>query len=226
MSNQADEPEAPATFFHRLNTPIWKQRIELIAAILISIATVFSAWCAYQSRLWSGTQAAATNAAGAARASSARLTNQALTQTTVDVLLFEQYALAISEDNIRLADFLRDRFRDEFKPAFNAWIATEPLTNPDAPPSPFGMPEYVNADQVESDRLVAQAEQKAQEASRANDIGSRFVLYTVLFAMVMFFGGVSLRIGDVRVRLMLFSFALLVFIAGLVFVFTSPIRFI
>jgi hypothetical protein len=212
------------TLTSRLNSPAWKQRIEFTAAILISIATVFSAWCAYQSRLWSGTQAAATNAAGAARANAGRLTNEALTQTTVDVLLFEQYAVAYSEDNIPLAEFLKARFRDEFAPAFDAWMAADPLTNPDAPKSPFVMPEYTNANQAEADELVSLAEQKAAEATEANLIGSRFVLYTVLFAMVMFFGGISLRVNDSRVRLMLFSFAIFIFLIAIGFVLTSPLR--
>jgi len=34
------------------------------------------------------------------------------------------------------------RFRDEFLPAFTAWLATDPLANADAPATPFEMPEY------------------------------------------------------------------------------------
>jgi hypothetical protein len=31
------------------------------------------------------------------------------------------------------------RFRDEFKPAFAAWLAKKPFTNPSAPETPFAM---------------------------------------------------------------------------------------
>ena len=36
-----------------------------------------------------------------------------------------------------LAQYYADRFRNEAKTAFNAWMATRPFENPDAPPHPF-----------------------------------------------------------------------------------------
>ena len=36
------------------------------------------------------------------------------------------------------------RFSPEYKVAFDAWLATDPFSNPEAPPGPSFMPEYVN----------------------------------------------------------------------------------
>ena len=38
--------------------------------------------------------------------------------------------------------FLRDRFRDEMQPAFAAWVEMDPLTDAEAPGTPFELPEY------------------------------------------------------------------------------------
>ena len=59
-------------------------------------------------------------------------------------------------------DFYFERFRSEFKPAVKAWIATDPLNNPKAPPIPFSMPEYKLAKQAEAKHLLADAETAAR----------------------------------------------------------------
>ena len=60
----------------------------------------------------------------------------------IDVEIFIQWIDAYAQGKMRLAAFYLTRFRDEFKPAFAAWIATKPLQNEAAPLSPFALPEY------------------------------------------------------------------------------------
>lgn len=226
MKNEDTPADRQAGLMVRMQSPVVKQWIELIIAIVMALSTVSSAWCAYQSRTWGGVQAAAVNASNTLRYEAGRLVNQGLSQTTVDVVLFGEYAAAVSQDNQELADFLRPRFRAEFTPAFDAWIATDPLKNPDAPASPFAMPEYVLAAQVEADSLLAQADQKAQEAAVANATGAQYVLYTVLFATVLFFSSVSNRFTDPRIRLAVIIFAIFVFLLAIGFVLASPQRLV
>ena len=68
---------------------------------------------------------------------------------------FTQWVDAYALKERELADFYFKRFRDEFQPAVNAWVATRPLKNPDAPLTPFAMPQYKLAAQAEADRLDA-----------------------------------------------------------------------
>jgi hypothetical protein len=49
------------------------------------------------------------------------------------VATFVQWVNAERSKDEALADFYRDRFRKEFRPAFAAWEATRPAENPDAP---------------------------------------------------------------------------------------------
>ena len=126
----------------------WNQWLEVLSAVLLSLATVASAWCAYQSTRWNGVQALSFSAANGARTESVRMSNAALQLTSIDIGMFVQFAAAYSEDNMALAEFLLERFRPEMKTAVDAWLATEPLKNPNTPLSPFAMPEYTSAAQT------------------------------------------------------------------------------
>jgi hypothetical protein len=59
----------------------------------------------------------------------------------IDVATFIQWINAHEEHRPALAAFYGSRFRDEFKPAFAAWLAAKPFTNPAAPEAPFAMPQ-------------------------------------------------------------------------------------
>jgi hypothetical protein len=197
--------------------------LEIISAILLSLATVGSAWCAYQSARWNGVQAISFSAANGARTESVRMSNEALQLTSIDVGMFTQLAAAYSEENEFLFSFIMDRFRPEMKPAVEAWIATEPLKNPQAPSSPFAMAEYTSAAQDEADRLLGVAEQRLEEAQAANQTSDNYVLLTVMFASVLFFGGISTKFDMFKIRAALIAFAFLIFAAGIVILATYPI---
>lgn len=198
--------------------------LEIISAILLSLATVASAWCAYQSARWNGVQALSFSAANGARTESVRMSNTALQLTSIDVGMFVQFAAAYSEENQFLMDFLYARFRPEMKAALDAWIAVEPLKNPDAPSSPFAMDAYQSAAQDESDRLLGVAEEKLREADQANQTSDNYVLLTVMFASVLFFGGISTKFDAFRIRAGLIAFAIIIFTSGLAILATYPIN--
>lgn len=215
-------------------------RIELIATIIMALAAIATAWCAFQATKWSGIQAIEFSNANAARIESTRADNTAGQQTAVDIGLFTEWLNAIS-DELRageieleagepyeptpetLSAFYYERMRDEFKPALEAWLATEPLANSDAPASPFAMEEYQLASAQQADELLEQAAVDRQDALDANQNGDNYVLTTVGFALVIFFGGVSSKLAERRNRWIALSVALLLFAGGLVAVFLLPV---
>lgn len=111
--------------------------IEIISSVLLAIAVIATAWSGYQATRWGGVQATAFAQAGAARTESTRASTAAGQLVMIDATLFIDWAAALSEENEVLVEFLQERMRDEFQPALDAWLATEPLENPDAPPHPL-----------------------------------------------------------------------------------------
>jgi hypothetical protein len=198
--------------------------VEFGSAIVLSLATVLTAWCGYQAARWGGEQASLYNAAGAARTQSAQQNNQAMMRMSTQVGLFTQYAAAISENNKQLADFLYNRFPPELRKATDDWLKTEPLKNPGAPRSPFDMPAYQLAEQVKAQQLEEVANQKAQAADDANELADRYVLLTVIFATSLFFCGISGKFQWQVIDAIMLSMGTLVLLGGLIVLFTLPIR--
>jgi ABC-type transporter MlaC component len=116
-----------------------RHRVELLATILLAVAAVATAWSTYQSTQWRGQQAADNSKAPAARIQSSQASTRAGQLTQVDIATFTQWVDAYVAGNTALADFYRKRLRPEFQPAFEAWLATDPLTNANAPATPFAM---------------------------------------------------------------------------------------
>lgn len=198
--------------------------LELLSTILIAVAAVATAWSGYQSARWSGEQAKAYARANAARLESTRASALANTQTQIDVAIFTQWVDAFALGQEELADFYFARFRDEFRPAIDAWTATKPRQNPEAPLSPFAMPEYELEARAEADRLEAVATAESDDASTFNQRSDNYVLAVVLFATSLFFAGISTRLPTSRSRAAILALGYVVFAATLFWVATFPVN--
>jgi hypothetical protein len=196
---------------------------ELIVTVLLVVAALATSWSSYQATRWNGEQAAASGRTNGIRILAARADGLARSQTQVDVATFIAWADADVRGETKVADFYVDRFRDEFKPAYDAWIALEPLSNPDAPPTPFAMDEYQVAAKGEAERLDAQAEASAAEVRLDIQRSSNYVLTVVLYAVVLFFAGMSTRLRDRRLRWVMTIAGCVVLLAALGWVATFPV---
>ncbi|GAA1403832.1 MULTISPECIES: hypothetical protein [Oerskovia] len=224
----SDSP-GPAASVHR--------HLELVAAVLLAIATVMTAWSAFQSARWGGEMATSYSAAGAARTESNRASTRAGQETIIDVQLFTDWLSALDAEQGRVgpapgyepdpatySGFLYARFREEFQPAVEAWVAQDPSTNPAAPPSPFAMDEYVLASSQESQRLEKKADVLAARAHQANGVKDNYVLATVMCASVLFFGGIGAKLASPRLRLAMVGLGAVVLLATLGVLLAYPIK--
>ena len=198
-------------------------RLELVALLLLAFAAVATAWSSYQANRWNGEQAKTTSKVNAARIGAARASGLANAQTQVDIATFTQWIDAYAHEDTRLADFYERRFRKEFKPAFDAWVASRPLKNPDAPLTPFAMPQYRLAATADAKRLDAQAEELAARARANIQRSSNYVLSVVLFSVALFFAGMSTKLSTPRLRATLLTVGCIIFVGTLVWVATSPV---
>jgi hypothetical protein len=175
-------------------------RFELAATLLLAVATVATAWSGYQATRWGGEATKAMSGNTAARIAASRASDLANSQTEVDVATFTQWVNAYARNESTLADFYFARFRPEFKPAVEAWIATMPLKNPDAPLTPFAMPQYVLEARTEAQRQDQIAEAKTAEVRRNIQRQSNYIFGVVLFATALFFAGMSTRVASPPIR--------------------------
>jgi CHASE2 domain-containing sensor protein len=200
-----------------------KQGFEIACAIVLALATTASAWCAYQSKLWGGAQMAQANAAVRAGREGAVNSLASSQWRAFDASMFIAYMQAKFEANSALETFLFQRFRPEMKPAIEAWLKLDPLNNSDAPPSPFRMTEYTQAETAEVARqaeIAAQALSAAAEARRCSD---NYVLLTVVFASVLFFGGIARAFDSRPLRTTLAALAVLLFLSTVVALTRLPV---
>jgi hypothetical protein len=169
------------------------ETIEILEAILLAIVAIVTALSGYQAALWDGESAKeyATSSRLRTEANGAALTaNQELAYNAGNVTAWIE---ATDAGNTELADILAKRFTPDFKPAFDAWVETDPLTNPDAPAGPSQMPEY-------EDPLAEHAAELNKEAAHAFDLGveyrktgEHYVRVTVILAAVLFLIAIGQR---------------------------------
>lgn len=215
-------------------------RLELVAAVMLALAAVTTAWAAFQSTKWSGVQADSYSQASAARVESTRASTEAGQLVAIDVNTFTSWVAALSAEERAgtptglgpdgtytprpgtESGFLYARFRDEFRPAAEAWLATRPLANPDAPRTPFAMPEYHLEARDRAAELEQRAEDLVTQARTANQNGDNYVLMTIIFALVLLFAGISTNLDNARAQQTLVSAAAVVFVIGAVIVATFP----
>ena len=199
------------------------RHFELAATVLLAIAAVATAWASYQSARWHGDQARAQSASIAARVESTRAANVANRQGQIDVALFTQWVDAYARNETELANFYDKRFRPEFKPAFEAWVATRPRKNPSAPLSPFAMPQYKLAATAAADRLEVKAAAASKRAGAFIQRADDYSLAVVLFASSLFFAGISTRLRSSATRMVVLGLGCTLFLASVIWIATFPV---
>jgi hypothetical protein len=202
----------------RFNRTDW---IELAAAVILALATIVAAWSAYQATRWGGVQAASSRSALEARASASQLTTIYAAEVQVDVQLWTLWLQQKANDDEPGAAFVEERFRDEFKPAFDAWIGLASEGEP-PPGTPFALPEYAPESRTAAEARLVDSDEFAETSAEANQTGDNFVLTAVIMASVLFFAGVGTKLKGRAVRLLMLLFAALLFLGGVGFMLSLP----
>ena len=167
--------------------------VEIVATIVLALGRGATAWSSYEANRWNGEQAKATSRRTRSdrRGRGAGLAGR---REAGRSRTYIQWADAYATDNTVLQDFYLRRFRPEFKSAFEAWMETKPFSDPAAPLTPFALPQYRPSVQATADRLDRQAAASANLMQRNILRSANYVLAVVLFAVVLFFCGMSARL--------------------------------
>jgi hypothetical protein len=165
--------------------------ISILEATLLSIVTIVAAWSGYSAAKWGTESSLKLAQASATRVEANRAFQESLTFRAEDATMFNAWFGAYvvgDEEAMRVAE---NRFRPEYRVAFEAWLATDPFTNPDAPSGPQQMPEYKPAGEALSRKLDLQADQLYRDGQDAGETGDEYVRTTVILASVLFLVGIS-----------------------------------
>jgi hypothetical protein len=198
--------------------------VEVGATILLAFAAVATTWSSYQATRWNGEQAKTSGRVNKVRIEAARSAGLANSQQQVDVATFMQWVDSYARGEVKLERFYRARFRPEFSPAFDAWVATRPLKTRGAPLTPFAMPQYRLAARAEADRLDQTAETLAAEVRRDIQRSSNYVLGVVLFAVALFFAGMSTKLTAEGLRKAVLLVGAAIFVGTVIWIATFPVN--
>lgn len=199
--------------------PPW---LEALIVVSLSVAALTTTWSTYQAALWDGEQAASYSRANALRIESSKASARADALESVDLAIFSAWLDAKAAGHTDLQDFYYARFRPDFRVAFQAWEALDPMTNPDAPQGPLVMKEYNLPEREQAQALEAKAQVVFEQGQRDNDIGDIYVQATVILASALFYGGICQTFKKPRVRLILALLSTAACVIGVIRTLTLP----
>jgi hypothetical protein len=163
----------------------------IVEAVLLALVAVLAAWSGFASARWSTESSLDLAKASAARTEANRAQVSGLVTKNFDASTFNDWFTAYILGNQTAMRVAEDRFRPGFRVAFDAWLATDPFTNPHAPPGPTYMPQYVQPGQAQSAALDATANSLYAKGSGDGNTSDNYVRTTIYLASVLFLVGIS-----------------------------------
>ena len=100
------------------------EAIEIIEAVILALVAVATAWSGYQAAQWAGKRAERYAEATRLRVTAEGLVTLAGQERIYDSDTFNSWVAAKLNGKEEAAEFFERRFRDEYRPAFAAWLRT------------------------------------------------------------------------------------------------------
>jgi hypothetical protein len=200
----------------------WEELVEIIEALLLAFVVIATAWSGYQAARWDGVQGERYGTSAAMRFKADELITLGGQQRLLDVSTFNTWIQATTDGKQELADLYVRRFSPEYAVAFEAWLATDPLNNPDAPPGPSYMPEYTNSQIDQGTAMNQEANKVFEEGTAARAQAEEYVQTTLIFATVLFLLALSPRFKLRNVRIGVAVVAAALMILGVVTIAVFP----
>ena len=191
------------------------KRLEIVTAVMLALASLLTAWSAYQASAWSSEQATAAQTVALKRLEATRALAHGGQLQIVDAIAFGQWLEASRASDQKLAQSYRARFRADFIPAFEAWLKLDPENNP-AAPWPFELPEYAPRQIANAYAAEVEASAASERFQFANDTSTAYVRNTLFTATTLFLGALAGRFAYRPVRYGMLALASLTLLIALV----------
>jgi hypothetical protein len=187
--------------------------ISVLEAVILSAVAVLAAYSGFAAAKWGTTSSISLANASSLRTKANGAASAAIVTRTLDSVSFNAWFSAFVAGNKHAQQLAIRRLRPGYRPAFYAWLATDPDHNPNAPPGPSYMPQYV----IPQEQLAATENRRADAAfargTLAGENSDNYVRDTVFLATVLFLVGISghFQIRPARLGLVGVGVALLLF---------------
>jgi hypothetical protein len=187
--------------------------LSVIEAVLLSLVAVLAAYSGFAAAKWGTESSLMLAKASAERTEASRNDLEAIVTRGIDSASFNAWFSAFVAGNATDERLAAKRMRPGYRPAFNAWLATDPAHNPNAPAGPSYMPQYVIPQATAAAKYDSEADAAFSRGQAAGTTGDNYIRDTVFLATVLFLVGISGHFTLRRARLGLIGVggALLVF---------------
>jgi hypothetical protein len=169
------------------------EALEIVEAIVLAIVALATALSGYQAATWDGHSAQDYATSGHLRLQSEQVLLEGTQRLAYNAGNVNSWLQAKTAGDERLAAILAERFTPDYKPAFDAWVKTDPLHNRNAPAGPAEMPQFRDSSTERSEAISEKADVKYDEAVEARHTGEKYVRLTVILAAVLFLIAISQR---------------------------------
>jgi len=203
---------------HQETIPERRQRwFEIVTAVMLAVAAIAATWSSFEASQWSGKASGLVSSSSILRADSNREASKGAEETLIDASLWLEWEKSLAIGRDELAVFLRGRFSPALDSAQDEWLKGSPVDeagNPTGvlpPQTPLTLDSYRPPGQQRAEALAARAEDQLAESSTYSAIAGKYVLLTVLFALVLVFGNVAVKFTSpaIQLGLGLITFAVL-----------------
>jgi hypothetical protein len=196
--------------------------VQICEAVLLALVTLTAAWAGYSAATWATTSRIDIARSSTLRQLATREDLKAISLRNFDASTFNAWFIAFTLNSPKKEAIAERRFRPQFRVAFQAWLATDPLHNPHAPAGPTYMPQYKLAAQARAAALDNTANEKFGTGSTDGLVGDNYVRITVFLAAVLFLVGIGSSFKLPGVRYALISFGSIMLILSIALILRQP----
>jgi hypothetical protein len=220
-SNKEVEEIRSALDAHRIEKKR-NDRHEIIVTILLSFATLISAWCSYQADFWDDKERVL-------------IVESIGLDEDANKILLESNQLRTAHLNI-VSSFIDHYLKNDtlyclyilahsdtiLKPALMEWVKRRPKNVPEIP-NPLQLSAYGNDPQAQFQEIKSASFLKKSESEIANNVADRYLLLTVMLGLVLFFSGISgtLNVKVAQILSLIISFIIL--LGSIIVIINLPI---
>jgi hypothetical protein len=196
---------------------------QVVTAIMLGVVALATAWSGYQATRWAGEQSTLYAEASALRVESTHAATRAGQIRLNDSISVNNWLNAWLQGNIKLANTFQRRFSPQLQLAYQAWLATNPFTNPNAPAGPLFMPQYKISQDALANQLDVQATNTFAKGQAAKEQGDAYVLNTVFLATVLFLTAIAENFTWNWIRAVILAIGLVMLVFGMYHLIVFPI---